>query len=793
MANRYWVGGTAAWDGTAGTKWSDTSGGAGGATVPTSVDDVFFDANSGANTVTLGSGYNPSIRVLTMTAFTGTLDFGNQNITLNRTSGTLYTGDTTYSVTGTPLINVVSGSSGRTISAAAVTEANSISFNITLGGALTITGAIRDLTFSTGGTTNIQNQAFTVYGNITLVSGLAFGGSSSTTCTLASTSATTRTITTNGVSFMPLNFNGVGGSWKFEDDYLLTSGGGVNGAITLTNGSLNANNKNITCGSFVSSNSNTRTLTMGSGLWTLSGTGTVWNLATVTNLTFNKDTADILLSNTTTTSRTFSGGGLTYNKLTIGGATGTSTLTINGANTFSELASTKTVAHTISFGANQTITTWSVTGTSGNVVTVNSSAAGTARTLTITNRTSGIDYLDVKDITGGNLQPVTFYAGANTILRSNVIGVAATTPTANQYIHVLTSGTSWSTPANWNNSNNEIHLFGGGGSGASGYYSNPNGAGGAGGGGGGYTKATNVTLSGSISYAIGAGGAIPASNNNSPGNSGGNTTFNSGAYSANGGGGGSFSGATPVAGSGGTGSTYNGGTGGLGSTSSVSLTGNGGGGGGGCGGPLGKGGNGGNGFASTTAANVAGGGGGGNGGGTDGGNASSGTGGSAGTNSASVSDSNGAGSAGATTAAPISGTCGIDISNAGMGSGGGRGGSGSQTAGTISTGFFGSGSGGGLVTTTNTAARSGGSGAQGGIIIVYSVGSTNYSLDGANGSYAITGQDATFSLTKAYSLAGEYGSYTITGQDATFDYNPAVLTNLETLIKLRSFTEHRRF
>ena len=31
MADRYWVGGTAAWDGTAGTKWALTSGGAGGA------------------------------------------------------------------------------------------------------------------------------------------------------------------------------------------------------------------------------------------------------------------------------------------------------------------------------------------------------------------------------------------------------------------------------------------------------------------------------------------------------------------------------------------------------------------------------------------------------------------------------------------------------------------------------------------------------------------------------------------------------------------------------------------
>jgi len=39
-ADRYWVGGTANWDGTAGTKWATSSGGNGGASVPTTADDV---------------------------------------------------------------------------------------------------------------------------------------------------------------------------------------------------------------------------------------------------------------------------------------------------------------------------------------------------------------------------------------------------------------------------------------------------------------------------------------------------------------------------------------------------------------------------------------------------------------------------------------------------------------------------------------------------------------------------------------------------------------------------------
>jgi hypothetical protein len=53
MANRYWVGGTAAWD--AANVWSTTSGGAGGASNPTSSDDVFVDQN-GPYTIQAASG-----------------------------------------------------------------------------------------------------------------------------------------------------------------------------------------------------------------------------------------------------------------------------------------------------------------------------------------------------------------------------------------------------------------------------------------------------------------------------------------------------------------------------------------------------------------------------------------------------------------------------------------------------------------------------------------------------------------------------------------------------------------
>ena len=57
MANRYWVGGSGNWtDNT--NHWSASSGGAPGASVPTSADDVYFNASSfsgGGQTVTLNT------------------------------------------------------------------------------------------------------------------------------------------------------------------------------------------------------------------------------------------------------------------------------------------------------------------------------------------------------------------------------------------------------------------------------------------------------------------------------------------------------------------------------------------------------------------------------------------------------------------------------------------------------------------------------------------------------------------------------------------------------------------
>ena len=70
---------------------------------------------------------------------------------------------------------------------------------------------------------------------------------------------------------------------------------------------------------------------------------------------------------------------------------------------------------------------------------------------------------------------------------------------------VLTSGTSWTVPADWNNASNSIECIGGGANGVAGA---ANGAGGAGGGGGAYSAISNLSLTpgGSAIYASGAVG-----------------------------------------------------------------------------------------------------------------------------------------------------------------------------------------------------------------------------------------------------------------------------------------------
>lgn len=178
MANRYWVGGTATWDGTAGTKWALTSGGAGGQAVPTSADDVFFDANSGAVTVTIGT--SRVAKSINCTGFTGTLGESSNtfnvygSITLSAGMSYTHTGQVNFNSTG----NLITAGKvfstvfllGTGITLTLGDALNTGSRNITVsGGTFTTAGfSVTCLSFATIGTVaktlNFGSSTITISG-----------------------------------------------------------------------------------------------------------------------------------------------------------------------------------------------------------------------------------------------------------------------------------------------------------------------------------------------------------------------------------------------------------------------------------------------------------------------------------------------------------------------------------------------------------------------------------------------------------------------------------------------------
>lgn len=85
MATRYWVGGSGTWNNVTTTNWSATSGGAGGASVPTANDDVIFNAASAGVSYVVTCA--PSLAttglcksITTSAPATGTLTFNQVNV-----------------------------------------------------------------------------------------------------------------------------------------------------------------------------------------------------------------------------------------------------------------------------------------------------------------------------------------------------------------------------------------------------------------------------------------------------------------------------------------------------------------------------------------------------------------------------------------------------------------------------------------------------------------------------------------------------------------------------------------
>lgn len=269
-----------------------------------------------------------------------------------------------------------------------------------LGKSIDWTGSTGSPTFAINSTPN------TVYGSLTLISGMTlttgqltiFEGRSSYTFTSA------------GKTFGAITQQMVAGTLTLQDD--LTTGSGD--TLTLSHGTLSANNHNITMGKFSSSNSNTRAITMGSGTWDLKSTGaqTVWDMATSTNATVTANTSTIKISGSTANIRTFSGGSKTYNNFWFTNATSSGEVDIAGSNTFNDFkvdSQPQTVKFTA--GITTTVTTFTVSGSSGNLITIDSTTTGTHNLIKAGGGTISRDYLSIQHSVA--TPTTTWYAGTH--------------------------------------------------------------------------------------------------------------------------------------------------------------------------------------------------------------------------------------------------------------------------------------------------------------------------------------------------------------------------------------------
>jgi hypothetical protein len=335
MADRYWVaGGTGNYNST--TNWSATSGGASGASIPNTADNVFFNALSGVGTATINVASN--CRDLNLTGFTGTLAFTNA-LTVNGTI--LNFGLGTYTITGASRLRLITT---ITITSNGTTYTG----NIDIGNTITVTLADNltcSATFecSSGATSTMNGNTLNISGN------LLFSGALSLTGTTA------------------IVFNGTG-TWSHTSSGVLRNNVTINTAGTLTLGTnvyYNTGTLTYTAGTVITTGN---TLNIG-GNTTLNTNGIIWDNITTTS------TAVITLGSNLTLTGT----------LTITG--GTTSFTLGGFSLVSTNANlTMGTSGTFTMPANQTFKTLTITGANASI---NTNTLTITENLTINNSVGG--------------------------------------------------------------------------------------------------------------------------------------------------------------------------------------------------------------------------------------------------------------------------------------------------------------------------------------------------------------------------------------------------------------------
>ena len=299
------------------------------------------------------------------------------------------------------------------------------------------------------GTTGTPTFSVTVdtsiFGSLTLIGDMV---APSATIILTFEGRGDYTLTSAGLTLdVRMAISAPGGKLTLQD--ALTLGSAATRILTLNNGELAAGTNNVTAYQFSSSNSNTRTISGSAGTWLLTGVDDAWQVTTSSGLTTSMSGVTIKFNDSSNTAMTFAGGGKTYGNIYWSRGASTASNTITGSNTFADFKDDGSAAHSILFtaGTNTTVSTWTVSGTAGNLITINSSNTSTH---TLTKAGGGYissDYLNIQHsiATPNN----TWYAGNNS---TNNQGVATAgsgwifTPPAD--CNSIVTG-NWNTAGTW--------------------------------------------------------------------------------------------------------------------------------------------------------------------------------------------------------------------------------------------------------------------------------------------------------------------------------------------------------
>jgi hypothetical protein len=198
--------------------------------------------------------------------------------------------------------------------------------------------------------------------------------------------------TTNNESYLMGNLRNYDGTASQREISFFTIGTGVDATTETSmyndiNAFQQAMGRNVTNAGPFSATDSSPTIAIG-------GTGSAWN----NSGTFIPGTSTIKLTDESSSSKTFAGNGATYYNLWIAPGAGSGSFTISGNNTFNDLKDDGSSGHSILFtaGSTQTLASWSVSGTAGNLITLDSTTTATYTLVKTGDAITDADYLVVQ-------------------------------------------------------------------------------------------------------------------------------------------------------------------------------------------------------------------------------------------------------------------------------------------------------------------------------------------------------------------------------------------------------------